>query len=353
MKAWTSWLARVGVAGSCLMWVGCGGGESTDGEAVPEAVAGGEPVVEGDPTGGQMAGQAATQGGAAGGAERAAPEPESAQPSEPGVAGVGKADSSSGTAELLALASAPAPQVGAPAEGQGGAAGGQALPGSEGGASGEPATMSPGNLSAPPGITLPGQGAAQGGQAAVAGYPGAPGGSGPPPGYPGAPPPGIAPPGSEGFPGGGGGIGFPGGAGGPGDNTPANFDDPYSAVKSFLAALSAKDPDRLAEATALRAPTEASPELQKVFRSITELSLSPDELNTLAKLFDGMQIQGQNVAKSTARLSIIVGKTDESGDQITRTITVRKEKAGWKVVDVSRPRVIDNPSRARRPGGGR
>ena len=42
------------------------------------------------------------------------------------------------------------------------------------------------------------------------------------------------------------------------DNGPANTRTPEGAVRAFLNALQAKDKDRLAEATALRAQNEAS-----------------------------------------------------------------------------------------------
>src|SRR5208337_2800225 len=85
----------------------------------------------------------------------------------------------------------------------------------------------------------------------------------------------------SGSPAGSGGAGFPGrnaqggypggpagagalGAGGPGqDNGPADTRTPEGAVRAFLNALQAKDRDRLAEATALRAQTEASTDKTK------------------------------------------------------------------------------------------
>lgn len=125
-------------------------------------------------------------------------------------------------------------------------------------------------------------------------------------------------------------------------------------MTAFLNALQAKDADRLAEATALRAPRESGPTFRKIFTSISEQSLSPQDLDALAKAFEGMQVEGQNTAKSTARVGIIVGKTDQRGDHVSRTITVRREQAGWKVVDISPQRVLDNPSQNQgRPGGGR
>ena len=56
-----------------------------------------------------------------------------------------------------------------------------------------------------------------------------------------------------------------GGLGGPGqeDNEPADFHSPEGAVKAFLAALKAKDLDRLNEATALRAQSRLTPRRAK------------------------------------------------------------------------------------------
>jgi hypothetical protein len=142
---------------------------------------------------------------------------------------------------------------------------------------------------------------------------------------------------------------MPGGPGG-GENVVSDFRTPQSAVQSFLSAIRSKDPERLAEATALRAPTESSPQYQKVFAAIIEQSLAPEDLDELAKKFEGMSIIGQNQAKSSARLGIIIGKNGQKGEQLTRTITVRKEKAGWKVCDVSGQREFEKPINIR--GGG-
>ena len=69
-----------------------------------------------------------------------------------------------------------------------------------------------------------------------------------------------------------------------------------TAAAAFLAALQAKNPDMLAQATALRAPTEASPKYQKVFTAILEQSLAPEDLDELAKKLEGYTIIGQNTA---------------------------------------------------------
>lgn len=153
------------------------------------------------------------------------------------------------------------------------------------------------------------------------GPPGVPTAGGPPAGYPGA-----------------GGPGGPGGIGGPGgDHGPADFSTPEGAVRAFLSAVKAKDPDRIAEATALRAQSEASSDRNKeFFGKILDFSLSDTELDDLAKMFEGYQIAGVNQVKSTGRLGIYLQKSNDKGGFVRRTLTVRKEKKGWGVMDVSR-----------------
>jgi hypothetical protein len=133
--------------------------------------------------------------------------------------------------------------------------------------------------------------------------------------------------------------GIPGGAegGAPGgDNGPADFHSPLGAVNAFLKALQAKNPEQLAEATARRAPTEASgPKNQKLFQSILEQSLTEDDLTDLANKMEGFKPVDHNQPKSSGRFSIILGKSGKNGDYYRRTITARHEKDGWKVVDIS------------------
>jgi hypothetical protein len=103
-----------------------------------------------------------------------------------------------------------------------------------------------------------------------------------------------------------------------------------------LNALRDKDRDRLAEATALRSQTEASTEKKKeLFAKVVDTSISDTELDEMAKTLDGYQVAGENAAKSTKSLGIIIRKTQENGDTLSRTVTVRKEKKGWGVLDMS------------------
>jgi hypothetical protein len=133
---------------------------------------------------------------------------------------------------------------------------------------------------------------------------------------------------------------------------PNTFRNPQTAAGAFLAALKSKDQDKLAQATALRAPTEASTKYQKVFTAILEQSLAPEDLDELAKKFEGMTIIGHNPPHSTGKYEIIVGGT-KGTSQFHRTITLRKEKLGWKVVDISGAREFEKPITVGRPGAGR
>jgi hypothetical protein len=148
----------------------------------------------------------------------------------------------------------------------------------------------------------------------------------------------------------------PGGGGGA--DEPADFRTQENAVKAFLNALKAKDPVRLREATALRAVRENEGKAnEKLFASILEESMSEDEIDELAKKLEGYQIAGRNVAKSSGRLGIILQKSDKGGDILLRTITVRIEKDGWKVVDIGgvkvMPRSMGSTPRSRSRGRGR
>ena len=137
-------------------------------------------------------------------------------------------------------------------------------------------------------------------------------------------------------------MGRPGAQGGPGangaagvDNTPADFHSPQGAVRAFLNALKAKDLDRLYEATALRAQVEATAKNQDLFKKIAELSLSDSELDELSKKLEGYQISGENPARSTARVDVLLQKRgDRAGAYFVRKVTVRHEKKGWGVLDI-------------------
>jgi hypothetical protein len=173
-------------------------------------------------------------------------------------------------------------------------------------------------------------------------------------GYPGAPGSGGL---AQAGPGGLAGIGGPAQ-----DNGPADLRSPEGAVRAFLSALHAKDRDRLAEATASRSQREALIEItdgttkdrskttavaaqkdtgnsknQEMFAKIVDSSISDSELDEVGKRLEGYQIAGENAVKSTGRLGIYIDKLAENGSVLRRTVTVRKEKKGWGVMDISPP----------------
>ena len=113
----------------------------------------------------------------------------------------------------------------------------------------------------------------------------------------------------------------------------ADFRNPVNAVNAFLDALKQRDADLLAESTALRAPTESHVNNRKLFTSILDHSLSDDDFDDLIEKLDGYQISFLNTAKSTGRQGVVLEKKVDN-HTYRRTIEVRREKAGWKVVDV-------------------
>ena len=124
----------------------------------------------------------------------------------------------------------------------------------------------------------------------------------------------------------------------------ADFRTPTGAVVAFLAAAKAKDPERLAQATALRAPTEAEPRNQALFTSILEQSLSGEDLARLASLFEGYQVVGTGQPNGPGRLDVYIEKPGPDGSQLRRRIRTRKEKAGWKVLDLGETWVREGPA---------
>jgi hypothetical protein len=118
-----------------------------------------------------------------------------------------------------------------------------------------------------------------------------------------------------------------------GPNTPPDYRYPVTAVNTFLSALRAKDPERLSQATALRAEFEAAEKNRKQLKAIIDKSLPDSDLNDLAKGFEGFTVAGTNQPKSTGRLGVILQKSDGK-DMLRRTIEVRNEAKGWKVLDI-------------------
>jgi hypothetical protein len=129
-----------------------------------------------------------------------------------------------------------------------------------------------------------------------------------------------------------------------GDNAPPDFRSPVGGVTAFLKALRLKDAAALAEATALHAPMEASERNRKIFEAITRQELAEDDLAELAAKLDGFQMSGKNHPKSTNVEEIILTKrSTTSNDTLVRTIQVRKEKQGWKVLDIGGQGTLQGP----------
>lgn len=329
MNRWNAWRSSLGLASLCFAIVGCGGGDIPDPDSDPNAVTelpGASAPAPAEAPAPAVAEAAAPADAAV--APTAAPTPPAAEaapaeataaPTAPAEAEAAaepsKAKNSAATAEMLALGNKPLPaEATAPATA---------------------ATTNPADPAA----------AMAAGMAAAPGPPGAT--SEAAAGLAGAPPadPGVAAPGSEmpGYPG----AGDGGDAGG--ENGPANFRSPVGAVNAFLKALKAKSSEQLAEATARRAPREASgPKNQKLFQSILDYSLSEDDLSDLANKLEGFTIVGNNVPKSTGKFTLILGKAGKNGEYYRRTITTRHEKDGWKVSDISGVGKVEKPIMLRR-----
>jgi len=362
MRPWIEWSAGIGLAAACVMFTGCGGGgvpdPGSDSAAAPETVTdAGEPPAPASraaPAGGAKAAPAGAQNKSQ--APSAPKEDAGAEDKKDAASASGenppaaKSDGGSATAEMLALATggqsgsggsqppagggsspdqAPQPGGGPQAPGQAGGPPNQAggPPNQQGGPNAYAAMMR---------AQAEQQKAMQANQAqrqmnqpgptnAMADQMRARAGGGGPGGFPG----GSGPAGSAGA-----------GAQGPGglaqDNGPADTRTPEGAVRAFLNALQAKDRDRLAEATALRAQNEASTDKTKeLFGRIVDLSISDAEIDDLAKKLQGFHISGENAPKSTGRLGIYIDKPTDAGSVLRVTLTVRKEKKGWGVMDMS------------------
>ena len=116
-------------------------------------------------------------------------------------------------------------------------------------------------------------------------------------------------------------------------SAPASFVSPAEGANSFLNALEEKDLDKLAEATAKHAPVDAREKNKKLFTQIADGSLSQEDLDDLAKRLEGFRVAGADPPRSTGQ-SVIVLEKQEEGALFGRKMTMRKEKAGWKVQDI-------------------
>ena len=119
------------------------------------------------------------------------------------------------------------------------------------------------------------------------------------------------------------------------------------AAEDFIAAIEAQDPAAILNATALRSRTETSANNHSLFEAILDEKLTDDDLTKLSEMFSGYKVVDIHNAKSVGRLLIIVDKTTRN-EEYQRTIIVRKEAAGWRVVDFSNRRNF-GPGRGLRP----
>jgi hypothetical protein len=90
----------------------------------------------------------------------------------------------------------------------------------------------------------------------------------------------------------------------------------------------------------LRAATESKN--TKLFQLILSQELAQEDLDELARKLDKYQMVSYNVPKSSGRFGIIIRKP-EGTSMMQRTITMRHEKAGWKVLDISGEGEIEKP----------
>ncbi len=352
MMPWKTWLVRLGVAGALVMVAGCGSSDVPDpgsDSAAAELPSAEGPVQVAAPAAAPAAEpQVAAEEGAAKPEEAKPEEAQAEAPSTPAGSNASP-DKNSATAEMLAMATKGQPGGNGEAAPNGGSGpgAGQGPPG--GGGGGGMAEMqrrmqqSGGGGAGGPGMGMMG--------------PGAPGAGGPNPSD-------MAKMQSSmqnqmaqqqrqnqmQGPGAGRGAGMPGGARGPGgsnDKEP-DFHDPRKAVDAFLNALKDKDLDALTEATAIHAQIEASSNKNRgIFKRIYDGSLSEAELDDISNKLDGFKVSSENPPKSTGKIQVIVQKTDKERNnaRVTRVITVRHEKGGWKVCDVSGESVFLNPYR--------
>ncbi len=377
------------------MWAGCGGG----GDAVPDpdsdpTAATGIPNAATAPPAQKSddSGESVAESAAADTAPAEAPQPRSlasradaggppAETPAPAEEGADAKGESSATADMLAIGGGSGGRGAAAAPAPGGAAPGAAGPGGPPGAVSGPGQMSMGPPPAPgtPGAPgMPGMPGMPGGSSGPA-APGAAGGSemqrrmmamNGGPGAPGMPPmPGAA--GGRGMPGMPAMPGMPGAGGSADDNAPVSFKRPDGAVKAFLKALKKKDIEALSEATAKRAgrDEETSPKYRKIFTDILALSISDDELASLAARLDGFTVSSMFSRNSTRRVGVILMKSIKrnnspgssggmgamggmggmmggmmgGGGYLQCTIDVRTEKEGWKVVDIGPVYEMKNP----------
>ncbi len=372
MRPWIEWSAGIGLAAACVMFTGCGGDGVPDpgsdsAAAADSAPDTGEPPAPAPPAAPAGSGKAApsvaqnkSQAPSAPKEDADADDKKDAAQASGENSPAAKSEGGSATAEMLAMATGgqtgsgssqpptggeaapgqtPQPGGGAQAPGPPGGMGGyaEAMRAQAGGQANQAGAMGPyaeqmraQAVAQAMRANQANQANAQANQAgAMAESMRARAGGGGQGGYPA----GYTPAGSAG---GSAGAGAQGPGGLAQDNGPADTRSPQGAVRAFLNALQAKDRDRLAEATALRSQTEASTEkMKELFGKIVDMSISDAKIDDLAKKLQGFQVAGENAVKSTGRLGIYLDKPTDEGSVLRFTLTVRKEKKGWGVMDMS------------------
>jgi len=391
MRRWIKTLAGLGLTAACLMCAGCGGGNGPRASTNSAAASNSAPEpstplpapAESKPAPAPVAAAAKPQPAptvaakehkddsgdekqAAAGPSTPAPKPDwgsstdempakatSNQPASTG--GAAPSESSPAPANPAPPGgAAPAGSLSTQSQGQGGMPGGYPGMGNPGDMPvGYPGSTNPGGMPAGyPGAGEQTRGSGAAGSTGPGGMPaGYPGTAGQPGGYPGFPGPGGMTTGYPGMVGGGGptqgaagGSAFGATAAGRGTGRAnpnfgsADIHSPDGAVRSFLFALSIRDKDRLSEATALRSQTEApNDKIKELFGKIVLGNISDAELDDIAKKLQGYVLVGENAVHSKGKLGIIIRRPTAEGGFLSRTVTVRKEKKGWGVIDISSP----------------
>jgi hypothetical protein len=120
----------------------------------------------------------------------------------------------------------------------------------------------------------------------------------------------------------------------------SNSSPSIEAAEKFLDALKEKDLEKLKDAIALRAPLQATPKHRPIFANIRDGQLDEATLAEMSEAFAEMKVTDMNTPKSTGLRGVIVSKTEkDQNEMVSRTIYVKREVAGWKVLDFSGPRI--------------
>ncbi|MFO0956345.1 MAG: hypothetical protein U0800_02630 [Isosphaeraceae bacterium] len=127
-------------------------------------------------------------------------------------------------------------------------------------------------------------------------------------------------------------------------------------MNTFLSAIKSRDPERISNAVALRSRTEAKDANKPLFEAMLDKNLTEDAISDLARSYEGMSVINYSALSETGKVSVRVGKQN-GREVIERSLIVRKEKAGWKVLDFDKFREyvpMGTPGKTNtRPGGRR